>query len=167
MKKLLLTFLLGAFLLSAQTPGPGRPFSLFPPELQKYLELTGTQVDAINRANLEFNFFVTQKQMRVAMVQAEIRHWTNADPIDAMQLGVRHAELEQIRREIGDEERKTTAKVRGVLTFAQQAKLKVLEDALKLQPLINDAACERLIGGQAGCIRAAIMPGPVDPGPRP
>ena len=201
MKKLLLFVCLGAMTVFAQGPGPGTilPFPLFPPELQKYLDLGNTQVDAIRRANLDLTTFNARKQFRMAQVQAEIREWTVKDPIDAMQLGVRYAELEGMRREIGDEQKKAVAKVRGVLNAAQLAKLKVLEDAVKLQPLINDAVCENLmspaapqpmgvIGGVIGgvaipfgatsdpqispmpfvnCVRAAISPMPMEPGPRP
>jgi hypothetical protein len=196
MKKLLLFVCLGAMTVFAQGPGPGTilPFPLFPPELQKYLDLGNTQVDAIRRANLELTTFTARKQFRMALVQAEIREWTPKDPINAIELGLRYAELEVIRREIGDEQKKTVAKARGVLNAAQLAKLKVLEDAVKLQPLINDAACENLmnsalpqpagvIGGVisfgdtsvpqmismplANCVRAFISPMPMEPGPRP
>jgi len=46
------------------------------------------------------------------------------------------------------------------LNAAQLAKLKVLEDAVKLQPLINDAVCENLMSPAspepAGVIRGVI-----------
>ena len=200
MKKLLLFICLGAMTVFAQGQGPGQgtilPFPLFPPELQKYLDLTNTQVDAIRRANLELTTFTARKQFRMAQVQAEIREWTAKDPIDAMQLGVRYAELEGIRREIADEQKKAVSKARGVLNAAQLAKLKVLEDAVKLQPLINDAVCENLmtsavsqptgaIGGVfssgstgvsqfipvsvplVNCVRGVILPMPMEPGPQP
>lgn len=195
MKKLLLFVCLGAMTVFAQGPGPGTilPFPLFPPELQKYLDLSNTQVDAIRRANLDLTTLTVHKQFRMAQVQAEIMEWTARDPIDAMQLGVRYAELEVLRREIGDEQKKAVAKVRGTLNAAQLAKLKALEDAVKLQPLINDAVCENLmspavpqpmgiggIGGIGGidvsqiismpfvnCVRAVISPMPMEPGPRP
>ena len=191
MKKLLLFVCLGAMTVFAQGPGPGTilPFPLFPPELQKYLDLGNTQVDAIRRANLDLTTFNARKQFRMAQVQAEIREWTVKDPIDAMQLGVRYAELEGLRREIGDEQKQTAAKARGVLNAAQLAKLKALEDAVKLQPLINDAVCENLMSPAApqpmgvigvgdsipqiismpfvNCLRGVISAMPMDPGPRP
>ena len=149
MKKLLLFVCLGALTLFAQGQGPGTgtilPFPMFSPELQKYLDLSNTQVDAIRRANLDLATLNARKQFRMAQVQAEIMEWTTRDPVDAMQLGVRYAELEVLRREIGDEQKKTVAKVRGTLNAAQLAKLKVLEDAVKLQPLISDAVCENLM----------------------
>ncbi|MEK7753203.1 MAG: hypothetical protein AAB654_14865 [Acidobacteriota bacterium] len=153
MKKLLLLVCLGAMTVLAQGQGPGQgtivPFPLFSPELQKYLDLSNAQVDAIRRANMELTALSARKQFRMAQVQAEIRDWTAKDPIDAMQLGVRYAELEGLRREIGDEQKKAVAKVRGTLNAAQLAKLKVLEDAVKLQPLINDAVCENLMSPAA------------------
>jgi hypothetical protein len=198
MKTLLLFVCLGAMTIFAQGQGPGTgtilPFPLFSPELQKYLDLSNTQVDAIRRANLDLTTLTARKQFRMAQVQAEIQDWTAKEQIDAMNLGVRYAELEGLRREIGDEQKKAAAKARGTLNAAQLAKLKVLEDAVKLQPLINDAVCENLmspaapqpmgvIGGVirigarsdpqidfmpfANCVRAIISPMPMDPGPRP
>jgi hypothetical protein len=171
MKKMLLFVCLGAMTVFAQGQEPGTgtilPFPLFPPELQKYLDLTNTQVDAIRRANLDLTTFTARKQFRMAQVQAEIQDWTAKDPVDAMQLGVRYAELEGIRREIADEQKKAVSKARGVLNAAQLAKLKVLEDAVKLQPLINDAVCESLMnsavpqpmGAISGALGGAISSG--------
>lgn len=153
MKKLLLFVCLGAMTVLAQGQGPGTgtilPFPLFSPELQKYLDLSNTQVDAIRRANLDLTAFNARKQFRMAQVQAEIMEWTAKDPVDAIQLGARYAELEVIRREIAEEQTKTVPKVRGTLSAAQLAKLKLLEDAVKLQPLINDAVCENLMSPAA------------------
>jgi hypothetical protein len=165
MGKLVIIVVLSAAALLGQTPGPVTPFPLFPPDLQKYLELTSAQVDAIRRADTELELFRVRKQLRVAQVQREIREWTAKDLLDPMQLGLRYVELETINREIREEEKKTIVKARAVLNPAQLAKLKVLEDAVKLQPLINDAVCENLIevpsssaapGGTAGCLRGVI-----------
>ena len=127
MKKLLLFVCLGAMTVFAQGQGPGQgtilPFPQFPPELQKYLDLSNTQVDAIRRVDLDLTTFTARKQFRMALVQAEIREFTAKDPVDAMQLGVRYAELEGLRREIGEEQKGIVAKVRGVLNAAQLAKL--------------------------------------------
>src|SRR5512140_1720984 len=129
MKKLLLFVCLGAMTVFAQGQGPGQgtivPFPMFSPELQKYLDLSNTQVDAIRKANMDLTTLTARKQFRMSQVQAEIMEWTARDPVDAMQLGVRYAELEVLRREIGDEQTKTVAKVRGTLNAAQLAKLKL------------------------------------------
>jgi hypothetical protein len=86
-----------------------------------------------------------RKNVRSAQVQREIFEWTNAEQIVPIELGLRYAELEQIRREIRDEEGKTRAAARAVLTDAQRAKLRVIEEAAKLQPLIGQAIGQRLI----------------------
>lgn len=159
MVKLVLFSFLGAAALFGQGPGPIMPFPLFPPELQKFLELGNTQVDTIRRANTDLDVFRMRKQFRIAQVQAEIREWTAKDQLSAMELGLRYVELETINREIREEERKTVAKARGALTPAQLAKLKVLEEAVKLQPLINSAACENLIDGPGTPVPMNIVPG--------
>jgi hypothetical protein len=153
MGKLLLIVSLAGGALWAQTTGPITPYPLFPADLQKYLELNATQVDAIRRANTELYVFNARKQVRMALVRREIEEWTQKDPIDSMQLGVRYAELETIRREMRDEAAKTTDTVRKVLNAAQLVKLKALEDAAKLQPLITDAVCYNLMSDSSGTTR--------------
>ncbi len=185
MRKLLILVPLLGGALWAQTDGSSSPYPLFPTELQKYLELTSAQVDSIRRANTELLVFNTRKQRRTAQVQTEIQEWTQKDPIDSMQLGVRYAELETIRREMRDEAAKTATAVRKELNPAQLAKLKVLEDAVKLQPLINDAVCvnlmtatenrvipaarvttttfaSMLLGISPSCVQAVISPTPLN-----
>jgi Spy/CpxP family protein refolding chaperone len=159
MRKLLFSVFLGATALFGQGPGSIMPFPMFPPELQKFLELGNTQVDAIRRANTDLDIYRARKQFRIAQVRAELREWTAKDPISAIELGLRYAELETINREIREEERKTAAKARGALTPAQMAKLKVLEEAIKLLPLIDSAACENLIDGPGTPVPMNIVPG--------
>ncbi len=174
MVRLLLLALCLAGFVFAQGPGPGPSpnpdpgaprWPLFPPELQRYLEPSAAQVAQINILNSQFMGFVARKNVRAAQVQREIREWTSAEQIVPIELGLRYAELEQIQREIRDEEKKTQAAVRAVLTDAQRVKLRVIEEAAKLLPLIWQASAQRLIDPvvspfPGGIIRAdlPIMP---------
>lgn len=185
MRVFLTVFALSAGLLLAQNPTPGNPnpnpgnptptpgmpvVQRFPVDLQRYLELTPQQVEQINRLNRDFAATVARKNLRSAQVRREIQEWTNAEQIVPMELGLRYAELEQIRREIRDEEARTRGAVRAVLTDAQRIKLRALEEAAKLLPLINQAAGQRLldpppqailpVGGVIGA-----GPGPFQPQP--
>lgn len=130
----------------AQMPGPiVIPVQLFPQELSNYLGLSQAQQSSIIRLNTDYNRVVSEKSFRAAQVQREIAEWTNKDPIEPIQLGLRYAELENIQREIRAALADTRQKTVAVLDAAQKAKLKLLEDAMKLQPVISQAQCENLL----------------------
>jgi hypothetical protein len=63
-----------------------------------------------------------------------------------MALGVRYAEVETICRELKDQATAYQTKNTSVLTDPQKAKLQVLQDAVKLAPVISDAQSGNLIG---------------------
>ena len=137
---LLLTSVCASF---AQLPSPIRPS--VPPGLRDYLQLTNEQVVNIGRLNAEYLQFSVQKQLRMAQVRREITEWTNASPIEPMQLGLRYAEVEAIRRELEDERKRLQQNVFAVLNDVQKARVKVLEDAAKLEPRINEAVCANIL----------------------
>jgi hypothetical protein len=78
-------------------------------------------------------------------VQGEIGEETAKDPLNPGALGVRYAEVEAIRREIAERNKKLIADNLAVLTSAQALKLKALEEALKLVPTSNEAVAVKLI----------------------
>ena len=158
---------IGAALLPGQ--GPGAPVIMpgFPPELANYLQLTREQVDQIMRLNGEFNRLFAEKSARMLQVQREIVEWTKAQPLDPHQLGIRYAELEAIRRQLHDERIRTTEKTRAVLNEMQKARLRVLEEAMKLQPRIGEAVCVGLLAPPPGVpgVAAVLRPGTETGGP--
>ena len=113
--------------------------------MKTYLELTTSQASALNQINGDYQALVERKQLRMAQVSQEITEETAKDPLDPMGLGVRYAELEAIRRELKDELGRVRVKARAVLTPAQAAKLKALEDAAKLKPVVDASICANLI----------------------
>lgn len=134
----------------------------FPSGLKAYFDLSQAQVDAILRANDDYQQAVSSKQQRIFQVQFEISGETRKYPLDPMALGVRYVELEQLRRQSNDEFAKTRDLVRAVLSEAQKAKLKTLEDARKLQPLVSEAECQNLLDpGVRGAFFAFFLVGPV------
>jgi hypothetical protein len=132
-------------LAQATLPEPLPPFSRFPEELKAYLSLTDTQVESINRLNNDYLRFSAEKVRRVVEVQADIAEKTNAETLDPLELGVRYAELEAIRRDLRDKQNQLVTDVRRVLTEPQIARLRALEDAARLVPLITQAQCESLL----------------------
>ena len=97
--------------------------------------------------------------MRSAQVQGEIAEWTAKEPLEPMALGLRYTELEVIRRELRDGLARTREKVMAVLDNAQKAKLKTLEDAMKLQPVIAQAQCENLLAQARRFLRPLVRAG--------
>jgi len=130
-----------------QMPGFDPPFRFqnFPPELRKYLVLTDQQVSDINRINLEYIAYFTRRQARISQVEREIRDLMVADPLDPAGLGIRYAEVEAIRRDLREQETSYRQKAVAVLKDDQKARLRVLDEVLKLQPRIQEAQCSNLM----------------------
>jgi hypothetical protein len=107
----------------------------FPPELKAFLELTDAQAAAVSKANTDLNTFRMTKAQRQMQVQIELSQESAKQTIDPMALGLRHAELETIRREIAAEQQKTGTIVQNVLTAPQKTKLTVLQQSLQMYSL--------------------------------
>jgi hypothetical protein len=86
------------------------------------------------------------KQQRILQLQNEIGDLDRQDPLDPMAIGVRYAEIESIRRDLANQLTALRDKLRTSLTDAQQARLKALDDARKLEPVITEAQCENPLG---------------------
>jgi len=115
-------------------------------QVQQFLQLTDTQLQTILTNNGNYNQFAMTKQTRISQLQSEIATETAKDTLDPMALGVRYAEIETICREMKDQASTSQQKNTSVLTDPQKAKLQVLQDALKLAPVISDAQSGNLIG---------------------
>ena len=150
------------FLVLALVPAAfaQRPVQLFPPEIRAFLSLTDAQVQAISRANSDYAEFSAQKSIRMAQVQREIGEETRKDVLDPGALGVRYAELEAIRRDLDDQLQRTREKIAAQLTDPQKVRLKTLDDARKLQPVIRDAECTNLLAPLPPVLVGVIGPNP-------
>jgi hypothetical protein len=116
-------------------PYPQPPFQ----QVKAYLVLTDAQVSQIVLNLSDYGRLVSQRQQRMFQVQSEIQMETAKSPLDPAALGIRYAEIETICRNVRDEGIAAQNRNLGVLTDAQKAKLKALEDAYKLLPIINEA----------------------------
>jgi hypothetical protein len=116
-------------------PNPQPPFQ----QVKAYLGLTDAQVTQIVLNLNEYGRLVSQRQQRMFQVQTEIQQETAKSPLDAAALGVRYAEIETICRNVKDEAVAVQNRNLGLLTEPQKVKLKVLEDAFKLFPIISEA----------------------------
>jgi Spy/CpxP family protein refolding chaperone len=133
--------------------------SQFPPQLKQYMELTDAQISSIVQINTSFQTFQLEKSRRIGQVQIELFQETAKPVIDAMALGVRHLELESIRRELQAEQSKVATQIQNVLTAAQKTKLQALEQAMQLQSVICEAQAMNLLGQrQFGAAPIAVNP---------
>jgi len=167
-----LTFLLFLINISirAQTvlPGPD-PQPVFP-QMKAYLGLTDAQMTQIVINLNDYSRLVTQRQQRMSQVQSEIQRETAKSPLDPAALGIRYAEIETICRNVKDEAVAAQNRNLAVLTDAQKAKLKVLDDAYKLLPIITEAQSAGVLAPPgpyspfSGLIFGGILSGAVLPG---
>lgn len=137
--------------LHAQTPTPGpvvpspMPPVRFPAALRLYLELSDTQVENIIFLNSEYQRWAQARQRRMNQVQQELNDALAREPLDPMAIGLSMAEIEATRRQLKAELDRTRTKIRAVLNERQQARLKALEDALKLWPIYSEAVGVNLL----------------------
>jgi len=116
-------------------PNPRSPFQ----KMKAYLGLTDTQLTQITINLNQYSQLVLQRQQRMAQVQGEIRQETAKSPLDPAALGIRYAEIEAICRNVKDEAVAAQSRNLSLLTDAQKAKLKTLDDAYKLLSIITEA----------------------------
>ena len=116
-------------------------------QVKEFLQLSDSQVQSIFTNNDEYGRWALGKQSRIRQVQTEIAQETVKQNLDPMALGVRYTEIELICRDIRQQVPVYLKKNTDVLTESQKAKLKVLEDAVKLAPVISEAQNGNLISG--------------------
>ncbi len=138
-----------AFLLLIVTSAWAQPNPWFYQPLgqvRQFLQLTDSQLQRILTNNDEYNRWSAEKQTRIWQVQSEIADETARDSLDPMALGIRYAEIESICRETRNQATAYQKKNTDILTDPQKARLKLLEDAMKLAPVISEAQGGNLIG---------------------
>jgi hypothetical protein len=115
--------------------------------LDQYLEITPEQSRRFNENQAEFTRWTLDKIRRMAQVRAEIVQETAQPQPDAFAIGIRYVEIEAICRQGREQLAELRRKNLGILTTAQRAKLEVLNEALKLLPLITEAQERYLLPG--------------------
>jgi len=142
---------LGAFAQPPVIVTPPDRFDVYR-QMREYLQLTDAQFETILRNNNEFNQWAGGKQRRMAQVQDEIAVETAREVLVAGALGIRYAEVEGIRRHIAERRKELYTLNQAVLTDAQKVKFKVLEDTMKLDPVITGARAANLLPEQDNCV---------------
>jgi hypothetical protein len=124
----------------------------FPPpqqalsQVKQFLDLTDDQVTAILQNNNDYNSFSFEQQQTIQHVQSQIAVETAQDPLDPVALGTLYAGIESACRDLRKMAATSQMQNISVLTDAQNAKLNMLNDALKLAPIISEAQSGNLLG---------------------
>jgi hypothetical protein len=114
--------------------------------VQQFLGLTDAQVKAILQNNADYNAFSFQQQRQIQNAQAQIALETAKDPLDPMALGTLYAGIESACRDLRNKASTSQMQIISILTDAQKARLNVLNDAMKLAPIISEAQSGNLLG---------------------
>lgn len=131
----------------------GNPFVPQQPpliQLKEFLQLTDAQYSTLFQNMGQYQRTVSERQLRMSTVRNEIATETARENPDPTELGTRYAEIELICRGIDDEAKRLQERNRALLTDAQKARLKLLDDAWKLLPTISQAQQVMLLDGTAG-----------------
>lgn len=134
--------LLASSATAQTTPWPPEPLT----NLKEYLQLSDVQLQIILHNNDEYNRWSAERQSRIRQIQDEIVQETAKSPLDPTALGVLYAEIETICRELRDRAILYRSRNLQALEPAQKARLKTLEEALKLLPLASEAQFSNLAG---------------------
>lgn len=170
MTRFCIVFFLLSATLAAQAPLPPLVPVPFPNgRIRQYLELTPEQYRRMEINMQGFREWQSEKLRRRAAVELELTGETARNPLDPMALGLRHMELETIRREIAERRATVMADARTLLNDAQKLKLAALEEALRLVNVAPDARALGLLPDEeapAYLIRVPYPAGVILPGPQ-
>ncbi|MCC6389671.1 MAG: hypothetical protein IT167_03630 [Bryobacterales bacterium] len=163
MKPLLVLLLSAAGVFGQTVPIPGFALNPGPPliELKQYLALTDAQYVQLFDNMDQSRRTVAGYQQRISQLQNEIAIETERPNPDPMELGTRYAEIEQNCRAIANGSKALRDKNGGLLTDPQKAKLKTLDDALKLYPIVSQAQSASLLEGATGVYPVGMVRGAI------
>ncbi len=147
--------ILCAFAIAGHAQSPLPPLPIDAPDpfagIKQFIGLTNDQYGKVLAINAQYNRISQTKQERADQVNLEINQETAKPNLDAMALGVRYLELEVICRELRAAATAVPVSSLSVLTDVQKARLKQLDDAVKLGQTISEAQSLGLLpGGSPG-----------------
>ena len=116
------------------------------PQVRQFLGLTDSQVTTILQNNNDYNAFSFQQQRQIQNAQSQIAVETAKDSLDPMAIGTLYAGIESACRDLRDKAATSMKQNLSILTDAQKAKLTLLNDAIKLAPIISQAESGDLLG---------------------
>lgn len=133
----------------AQGPaGPG--FPLGPPQpgtdlVKAFLTLTDSQIQGLQQLRTQTGDALQSIHQEIQQKQTTLQEQLSKGSTDAAALGKLLLDIEALRKRVTQTEETLHNQALGTLTAAQKAKLMTLEDAVKLQPVIGQAAGLQLL----------------------
>ncbi|MEK7407944.1 MAG: periplasmic heavy metal sensor [Acidobacteriota bacterium] len=138
-----------AILGVALAQGPMGPGGMPPApqftELKAYLNLTDTQIQQIQQAQRQAMERVQIVVTQIPEKQKALRDLLDKGTTDAAAVGKLVLEIEALHKQVTQAREAGHVAALAVLTTAQKDKLKTLEEAAKLQPVIHQAAMLALL----------------------
>ena len=148
--------------LSMAVWAQGPPAPPAPAELKAYLGLSDSQVQALQQIQQQEREALRTIHDEMAQKQKTLGDQLQAGGTDASALGRLLLDIQNLRKRIEDAQKTFQDQVSNQLTADQKAKLKALEEAAKLQPVIGQAMGLNLLTPPA-----PPLGGPRRPGRRP
>ena len=140
MRLFLALVFLGCCWAQPNIPAPG-PYST----IKEFLSLNDSQYQTLLSNNAVNSDTLSNKQTQIFQLQLEIRAETGKPTPDPMALGIRYLQIENLCRDISRQSSAIVKMKTDMLTDAQKAKLKTLDDAAKLAPVISLAQNANLL----------------------
>lgn len=129
-------------------------------DVAEYLSLTPDQIKTFSVIDQEYyNWLVTQHP-RVEQVEREITELNSVPEVDPLDLGVRYAELETIRRGIVERLNLKRSRLAAVFTASQNERLAVLAQALRLRSTVDSALSADLMRTEENRVALPYWIGP-------
>ncbi len=143
-------------LLAQLGPTPANPPGF---QIKQFLQLTDAQFVSVFSNNEQLTRLIAETSRRVIQLRSEIAVETNRPRPDPLELGNRYAEIELVCRFLDTEGTRTVERNVAVLTDAQKARLRSLEEVIRLMPVIAEAQAVRLIEGSPAPLGLTVSPG--------
>ncbi len=150
-----------ALLLGAVVAGIASPQTISS-DLQKYLNLTDTQVQSITDLDNQFSDYVNQQYTTYWTLQSQADNELAKPSPDPGSVGDSYAQIEMLRRDYKVQLAQVQSKVGAVLTMDQATVVSGLLNAVRLRPLVSEAECAHL---EPAVPTAAEIVGNLSPSP--
>jgi hypothetical protein len=129
-----------ALILGGLAAGIASPQTL-PSDLVTYLNLSGTQVQAINQLDNAFTAYTNKQSNAWYSLQSQAQTELAKDSPDASAVGNDYAQMEMISRDYSTQLAQVQSNVAAVLTPGQVTLVSALLSAERLRTLLSEASC--------------------------
>ena len=127
-------------------------------ELQNYLSLTDSQVQALQTIQTQLRTSTASLRQQIAQKEQTLRTDLSAGNSSAVTLGQLLLDIQTLQKQITQAQTASQTQAAAVLNAAQKTKLQTVVDASKLQPQIRQAEMLDLIVPPQGAVGPGMGP---------